>query len=319
MAPIIIPAGATVTSATVNISAYLGNDQTVNVHRVTSDWDEITVTWNSFGGTYSPAIEGSFVATAGWHAVDVTSLFNEWADGTFQNFGVLLDQVDMTYPRALYYSREYYANHAYLEVTYDDGGVETTVQSEVIADTYIWEIAPDLNRGTSDRLYTGWETASDMEKQTLLRFELEREPQEGCSHTIGFWKTHAGFGPQDDVVTQYLPIMLGSFEVADAATAVDVLRMNVYGKQKNGITKLMAQLLGTKLSIADGATDADIASELADADAFLNTYDWTDWRSLSKSEKHDVLNLMSTFDDYNNGYIGPGHCDEFDPDHDYND
>ena len=24
-----------------------------------------------------------------------------------------------------------------------------------------------------------------------------------------------------------------------------------------------------------------------------------------------IVNLMSTFDDYNNGYIGPGHCDDF--------
>ena len=32
----------------------------------------------------------------------------------------------------------------------------------------------------------------------------------GCTRTIGYWKTHAGFGPQADVVTPLLPILLGS-------------------------------------------------------------------------------------------------------------
>lgn len=319
MAPIILPDGATIISATLNISAAIGNDQVVNVHRITSDWDEVTVTWNSFGSSYDPSVEGSFVATSGWCSVDITPLFNDWANGSFENFGIVLDQGDMNYPRAFYPSREAWGNHPYLEVCYLDGGIETCEQTEVIADTYIWEILPDVNRGTLNRLYTGWLDENDLEKQTLLRFEIETTPQEGCSHTIGYWKNHAGFGPQDDEVTQYLPIMLGSMEVTDAGMAVDVLTMKTYGKASNGITKLMAQLLGAKLSIADGASDAAIASEIADADAFLSTYDWTDWKKLSKAERHDVLTLMSIFNDYNNGYIGPGHCDEFDPDHEYED
>ena len=45
MAPIILPAGATLTSATFNVSIPIGNSQNVNVHRITSDWNEMTVTW----------------------------------------------------------------------------------------------------------------------------------------------------------------------------------------------------------------------------------------------------------------------------------
>ena len=318
MAPIIIPSGATVTSAKLFIFVAHDNNQTINIHRITSDWDEVTVTWNSFGGAYNGAIEGSFVANLDWQSADITPLFNGWVDGSYANFGLLLDQADLNYPRADFLSREFYSRHPYLEVCYMEGGVETCIQTEVIADTYIWELAPDVNNGTSERLYTGWASTADLEKQSLLRFEVSSTPpQDGCSHTIGYWKTHAGFGPQADVVSQYLPIMLGSMEVTDAGMAVDVLTMKTYGAPKNGITKLMAQLLGAKLSIADGASESDIASEIADADAFLTTYDWTDWNSLSKDQKNEVLNLMSTFDDYNNGYIGPGHCDEFNPDHDY--
>jgi hypothetical protein len=140
-------------------------------------------------------------------------------------------------------------------------------------------------------------------------------PQEGCTRTIGYWKTHAGFGPQEDAVTQLLPITLGSgggksLVVSTAQIAVDVLTMKTYGKNNNGITKLYAQLLGAKLSIAAGADDSDVASAISAANDFLHDYDWNDWDGLSGDDKDMVMDWQSMFDSYNNGYIGPGHCDE---------
>jgi hypothetical protein len=141
-------------------------------------------------------------------------------------------------------------------------------------------------------------------------------PEEmGCSLTIGFWKNHAGFGPQADVVTPLLPILLGeaggakTLTVDTAAKAVSVLSMKDYGGGKNGIAKLYAQMLGAKLNIANGADGTDIAVAIANADAFLSTHNAMDWNSLSRSDKQFVNNLMSKFDQYNNGDIGPGHCD----------
>lgn len=137
---------------------------------------------------------------------------------------------------------------------------------------------------------------------------------DGCSLTIGYWKTHAGFGPQPDRVTPLLPQYLGTFggsktvTVGDAATAVNVLSMNL-GSPSNGITKLYAQLLGAKLSIANGASSSAVATTIAQADAFLATYDHTHWDSLSRTMKNQVNAWMSTLDSYNNGLIGPGHCD----------
>jgi len=140
--------------------------------------------------------------------------------------------------------------------------------------------------------------------------------QDGCTLTIGFWKTHGGFGPQANVVSQYLPIWLGnaggseSINVSDSTIAHDILMRNVYGKNSNGITKLYAQMLGAKLNIAAGADDTDVAAIIAAADDFLANHDWTDWNSLSKPEKQMVIGWMSDFDDYNNGITGPGHCDD---------
>lgn len=137
---------------------------------------------------------------------------------------------------------------------------------------------------------------------------------DGCTRTIGFWKNHTGFGPQDDKVSALLPIELGahgggqSLMVGDAATARDVLKQNVYGHPSNGVTKLYAQLLAAKLNVASGASDADIAAELVAADAFLALHAPEDWSSLDAAEQDGTLFWKDAFDAYNNGVIGPGHC-----------
>ena len=139
------------------------------------------------------------------------------------------------------------------------------------------------------------------------------EPQgDGCTRTIGYWKNHAGFGPQADVVTPLLPVWLGtatgakSVSVTSAARAVELLDKS--GDASNGINKLYAQLLAAKLNIASGANGSAISQTIAQADAFLATHAAADWHSLSAAERQSVLTWASTLDDYNNGKIGPGHC-----------
>ncbi len=137
----------------------------------------------------------------------------------------------------------------------------------------------------------------------------------GCTLTIGYWKNHGGFGPQPDYVTQYLPIWLGtpggieSMEVSSGVIAHNILVMKTYGAPSNGITKLYAQLLGAKLNIAAGASNGAVASIISAADTFLATHNYLDWASLSKTNQKLVLNWQSKLDNYNNGLIGPGHCD----------
>jgi hypothetical protein len=139
---------------------------------------------------------------------------------------------------------------------------------------------------------------------------------EGCTRTIGYWKTHSGFGPQDDVVTPLLPIWLGtpggtnSIAVTDNVIAHDILIQHVYGHPSNGITKLYAQLLGAKLNMASGASFGDIEDALGAADEFLADHYYTDWDSFDKNTQRTVNRLKDKFDEYNNGTIGPGHCDD---------
>lgn len=138
-------------------------------------------------------------------------------------------------------------------------------------------------------------------------------PSAGCTRTIGFWKNHAGFGPQNDEVTPLLPVWLGtaggtrSIQVTSAALAVELLDKS--GDASNGINKLYAQLLGAKLNIKHGADGSAIAQTIAQGDAFLAIHASADWNALSSSDREHVLTWAGTLDDYNNGKIGPGHCD----------
>lgn len=321
-----IPEGATLESAVLHISVTGANGQQIDVHRVTADWDELTVTWNSFGGSFDPMIEGSFTADGlGYRTVDITSLVEGWFDGSIDNFGLLLDQVERTFPRAIYASRESASNHPFLEVCYSYNGELACEEVDALADTYIREIDPNRNYGTSVNLYTGWLNETDLEKQTLIRFDLETIPGdgEGCTRTIGYWKTHDGFGPQADMVSELLPIWLGnaggdkSLHVTSAQMASDILDQSVYGHPSNGISKLYAQLLAAKLNIAADSDGSVISTAIANADAFLADHDWNDWGSLSRAQKNMVNGWKSMFDDYNNGIIGPGHCDDSDSDEDF--
>jgi hypothetical protein len=144
-------------------------------------------------------------------------------------------------------------------------------------------------------------------------------PCAGCALTIGYWKTHAGFGPQADAVTPLLPVWLGnpggakSILVDSAAEAVQFLSFrgsnNVF-RPSNGINKLYAQLLGAKLNILSGADPSAVASVITAADNFLSNKNSTNWATLSAAKKALVLSWKNTLDAYNNGVIGPGHCTE---------
>jgi hypothetical protein len=140
-------------------------------------------------------------------------------------------------------------------------------------------------------------------------------PNTGCTLTIGYWKTHAGFtGNNADMVSRYLPISLGTTggtktrTVTTATQAVTILKMDA--DASNGINKLYAQLLAAKLNVANGADGSAVATTISAADTFLAKYNAASWSSLSKSERQKVVTWASKLDEFNNGVSGPGHCSE---------
>ncbi|SYZ73969.1 exported hypothetical protein [Candidatus Zixiibacteriota bacterium] len=323
MAPkFILPAGATLDSAIFYIFVQTPTNQPVYLYRVTQDWAEMTVTWNNFGSSIAPGAYGSFMADAQtWRSVDITALAAEWFNGTYPNYGFLLKQLDEQYPRTVYRSRENVALQPYLKVCYTLDGGEVCTQELPIADAEINQLYPNDNFGSLILLYTGWNSPTSLEKQTLVKFDFEATPPPpppdlGCTLTIGFWKNHAGFGKQANMVSPLLPIWLGtsggpkSINVTTNLIAYNILSQNVYGTASNGITKLYAQLLGAKLNLASGASDEPIHTLIMDADAFLANYNYLDWTTLTPTQQQQVLDWQGTLDNYNNGLEGVPHCSD---------
>jgi hypothetical protein len=162
------------------------------------------------------------------------------------------------------------------------------------------------------------DTGKSDSSSASVKVNVVCEPPSGCTRTIGYWKTHAGFGPQADVVSPLLPIWLGtaagakSINVTTAAKAVQLLSFrgsnNVFAAS-NGINKLYAQLLGTKLNAKSGASISGVSATIAAADAFLANNDSLSWSGLSSTQKATVNGWMSKLDSYNNGNEGTRHCD----------
>jgi hypothetical protein len=185
-----LPAGATFVSATFNVKINVATSQQIDVHRITSPWEEMVVTWNNFGG-YAPEIVNSFTPCAvGWTSVDITSLVGGWLNGTYPNYGLLLDQVNQTWPRTEYDTREYEfaVNASYLEICYTLNGGSVCDTTRNIGDTYIYQLNPDENNGFKGEMYTGWGYYNDLEKQALVQFDLgyTPPPQEVCETAYAY-------------------------------------------------------------------------------------------------------------------------------------
>jgi hypothetical protein len=293
----------------------------VKLHKISSPWDEATTTWNTFNGAFDSQIEDQFlVPSPGWLTFDVTGLVQEWVEEETENYGMLMEQGLDYLVNFLsgYFSSEYEAQpdkQPYLEIEFAYSGSTVSVVlnsgNTSVSDTYIWENLPDDVFGESIYLFTG--VLEGFEKYTLIRFDIPLCYDPGYTRTIGYWKTHCGFGPQEDVVSTFLPLLLGEAGGVDTqvvstnSEAYSIFNTKDYGGGSNGIAKLYAQLLAAKLNLANGADGTAIWETVAAADAFLAVTSWMEWSSLQKCDKKMVLSWMDTLDQYNNGLLGPSH------------
>lgn len=92
-----IPADSTVTSATLYLNEkHKKSGQTTYIYRVTSNWNENTVTWLSWsllGGDFDSGISYfTFLPDQQdcMLTMDITSLVQAWVNGTYPNYGLML-------------------------------------------------------------------------------------------------------------------------------------------------------------------------------------------------------------------------------------
>ena len=134
-------------------------------------------------------------------------------------------------------------------------------------------------------------------------------PGKGCTYTQGYWDTH---GPDPKGGNDYTwpePPRTAGLSLGTVPYMPTQLQSILREAPKgNGLVSLAHQLIAAKLNIANGADDSAIAATITAADALIGALviPPVGTGSLSPSQ---TSTLNDTLTDYNEGAIGPGHCD----------
>lgn len=130
----------------------------------------------------------------------------------------------------------------------------------------------------------------------------------GCTLTQGYWKTHSKYGPapHDDTWSADPLFNEDTIFFLSGKTYYQVMWTPPKG---NVYYNLAHQYIAAMLNVRNGAsTTLAVDAALAGATTFFKTYSPS--ASLSKQVKAEAQARASLLDQYNNGLVGPGHCDE---------
>lgn len=140
----------------------------------------------------------------------------------------------------------------------------------------------------------------------------EEEPESGCTLTQGYWKTHSKYGPAPYDPTWGLQGEDTPFFLS-GKTWYEVMWTPPSGG--NAYYSLAHQYIAAQLNFLNGASSTpEVTDAINAATTLFNTYTPAQWSSLPKSVKNQFKSLANILDQYNNGIIGPGHCDDEDDD-----
>jgi len=317
--------GTTITKAELWIYVYEKpldgiNGRKVGVYKVLEDWGGC-ISWKDFFDLSAPQYDlsavASFTPTApGYIVRDITGLVQAWINGE-ENNGLLLRQIDPWNSlggssinwRELYMSTENPYGHPYLKIYLTSGG---SVQEDALYDTEILETKPtetfcfltDLGA-----LGTGFNSDGTKEKISLLIWDFDLEEDGGgCSLTPGYWKTHSEKGPAPYDATWAL--LLPDGEDTPFFSSGKFYYEALWTAPKGNAYWILAHAyIAAKLNMLNGAdfTAAQTAYDAAKLLFLAKTP--AKVKKLKGAAKQEWTKLATILDNYNNGYIGPGHCD----------
>ncbi len=119
----------------------------------------------------------------------------------------------------------------------------------------------------------------------------------GCTYTQGYWKNHEQYWP-----TGSLTLGMNTYSQADL---LEILHQPAQG---NGLVILAHQLIALELNIENGADAYDVAIARSQAHTLIGPQVIAPIGG-GYLPPHTVSSIAQNLDDYNNGVIGPGHCD----------
>ncbi|MFQ5924878.1 MAG: hypothetical protein ACE5IE_02645, partial [Dehalococcoidia bacterium] len=130
-----------------------------------------------------------------------------------------------------------------------------------------------------------------------------------CTLTPGYWKTHSIYGPAPYDATWAL-VGEDSLFFDTGQSWYEVMWTPPAGG--NAYYILAHHYIAAVLNELNGAPTAAVAAELAHAAFLLDQYDGSPdpMSDITGSVREDFIATAAVLDDYNNGIIGPGHCDD---------
>ena len=166
--------------------------------------------------------------------------------------------------------------------------------------------------GTNPEIITRTWTATDCAGLTATCDQIITiycEQGGGCTYTQGYWKTHSIYGPApyDDtwaLIGEDTPFYYSS------QTYYEVIWTPPRGG--NAYYILAHQFIAAELNFLNGADPSAAQDAFDDAEILfddpVNTPSHV--KHLHGAARQEWIDLANILDDYNNGDIGPGHCED---------
>jgi hypothetical protein len=121
-------------------------------------------------------------------------------------------------------------------------------------------------------------------------------PVDACTRTQGYWKNHAQAWPVD-------ALTVGRTRL----TKAEALALFNRSPKGDATIILVHQLMAAKLNVAAGASTSAVLDTIAEADAWLARVGL--YSKPKGANKDQGIRLADVLDRFNNGRLGPPHCD----------
>lgn len=134
----------------------------------------------------------------------------------------------------------------------------------------------------------------------------------GCTHTIGYWKTHSEYGPAKPADATWNLILPDGPDAPFFFSGKTYYQVLWTAPKGNPYYILAHQYIAAELNFLSGAYSGAVDDEFAEAKALLEMYTPAQVAAMANNSavKKSFTTLGGILDNYNNGIIGPGHCDE---------
>jgi hypothetical protein len=187
-------------------------------------------------------------------------------------------------------------------VNVDDTNGMSWLFTDSGTETYTTTFRCDEDEGTHDNTATIRETGQSDDARVTVT--CKPPPDDGCTLTQGYWKTHSKYGPAPYDSSWAL---IGEDTAFFLSGKSWYQAINASASGGNAYYILAQQYIAARLNLLAGTSSTSaVDTALAGATAFFNTY--TPTSTLTKAVRAQALAYAETLDDYNNGRIGPGHC-----------